>query len=723
MDSPPPWSSLRLLIPPVRLISACMWQVAQEQHLEHYEHLENFVTLVTKIVPNVLSQRQRSTLIMGLRAKVLLEMCRGDLPVDSDTIKKRLHQMQPTDHVKSNHSEMNTFQRDLSSLIFNLLEDPAKKEDFFQRVYPVEYGPDFDKALQVLVCYFLSRLDQLLPVPNFKQVASWMKSSCVWDECEQYMCHQTEDLQHLLQQNRHRSLDNNGLPSIVEDRVISALSLPPSVDLPHSKSIFQREACVVTLSPSPQPAGELHQDSQGLNTTSAANRDGELEQGKPRKDVETERDQRVSEERGSETTAVSITSRLSQKKCGRKAKVLKPKASKTRPSQESAQKVTPLLLSGISSNRQHDPKGKVRLPPVGQWKRPTLSQRAQKQCPHCSRSFAYYSEFLRHQRQSHQRLYLRKAATFPCGDCERTFDSLTALKQHQKPKKKPIKCSRCGQTFERLCGFMSHQATHQDDPPDPTPASAPSTSTEERPTADIEDEPVTKISATECRFCGLNFFTTLELKDHLMTHTELNPHRCSLCHKSFAHRYTLVAHMAMHKGDKPCLCETCGKSFYTIQHLKAHMKLHKVSSEKATCPYCGKTLSTEQNLRTHIRIHTGERPFVCAQCGKGFNEAATLRTHMLWHSGEKPFRCGVCDKAFVTKSLRNWHQRSHTGDIPRRHVCSTCGKTFVRRACWKKHLVVHTGERNFRCPLCPNTYKRKSHLDIHIKKHNNDMYS
>lgn len=40
----------------------------------------------------------------------------------------------------------------------------------FQEVFPAEYGPDFDKALQVLVGFFLSRLEQLLPVPNFKQV-------------------------------------------------------------------------------------------------------------------------------------------------------------------------------------------------------------------------------------------------------------------------------------------------------------------------------------------------------------------------------------------------------------------------------------------------------------------------------------------------------------------------------------------------------------------------
>ena len=34
----------------------------------------------------------------------------------------------------------------------------------------MEYGPDFDTALETLVCEFFIRLEELLPVPDFKQV-------------------------------------------------------------------------------------------------------------------------------------------------------------------------------------------------------------------------------------------------------------------------------------------------------------------------------------------------------------------------------------------------------------------------------------------------------------------------------------------------------------------------------------------------------------------------
>ena len=48
---------------------------------------------------------------------------------------------------------------------FHLLSLSPSQADF-----PVVYGCDFDRALQALVCQFLSRLEDLLPVPELKQV-------------------------------------------------------------------------------------------------------------------------------------------------------------------------------------------------------------------------------------------------------------------------------------------------------------------------------------------------------------------------------------------------------------------------------------------------------------------------------------------------------------------------------------------------------------------------
>jgi len=70
VESVPPLSSLRLLVSPLRLTSAFMWQVVQNQNVEQFGKLEEFVSVMTNLVPELLSRRQRATLIVGLRAKV-----------------------------------------------------------------------------------------------------------------------------------------------------------------------------------------------------------------------------------------------------------------------------------------------------------------------------------------------------------------------------------------------------------------------------------------------------------------------------------------------------------------------------------------------------------------------------------------------------------------------------------------------------------------------------
>lgn len=61
---------LRLLAPPLQLLSAAMWQVVQQGLVNHYGMLEEFVTTVTELVPELMSYSQRAQLILGLRARV-----------------------------------------------------------------------------------------------------------------------------------------------------------------------------------------------------------------------------------------------------------------------------------------------------------------------------------------------------------------------------------------------------------------------------------------------------------------------------------------------------------------------------------------------------------------------------------------------------------------------------------------------------------------------------
>ena len=67
-----PLSCLRLIVPPLRLLSAALWQVAKRREVLSYDKLQDFVFMVTEAFPGLLTQRQRAQLLLGLRARVRL---------------------------------------------------------------------------------------------------------------------------------------------------------------------------------------------------------------------------------------------------------------------------------------------------------------------------------------------------------------------------------------------------------------------------------------------------------------------------------------------------------------------------------------------------------------------------------------------------------------------------------------------------------------------------
>lgn len=72
-ESPLLLPSLRLFIPPLRLVSAAMWQVIQRGHVQDYGMVDEFITTVSEIVPELLNADQKAELLLGLRARVSLQ--------------------------------------------------------------------------------------------------------------------------------------------------------------------------------------------------------------------------------------------------------------------------------------------------------------------------------------------------------------------------------------------------------------------------------------------------------------------------------------------------------------------------------------------------------------------------------------------------------------------------------------------------------------------------
>ena len=107
----------------------------------------------------------------------------------------------------------------------------------------------------------------------------------------------------------------------------------------------------------------------------------------------------------------------------------------------------------------------------------------------------------------------------------------------------------------------------------------------------------------------------------------------------------------------------------------------------------------------------------CEECGKVFKKYHDLKRHMVTHTGAKDFICPVCAKGFSLEQNLARHQRIHDGI--RQYQCQYCQKCFSQSNSMKEHEArVHTGLLPHACKLCDAKFASYAPLMRHnISQH------
>ncbi|XP_038586277.1 TERF1-interacting nuclear factor 2 [Micropterus salmoides] len=249
-DASLPFAALQLLAPPVRLVSAALWKVMKQRDVMQYGVVEDFVTSACEIVPGLLTVRHQGKLALGLRGRLILELCctQPDEKVILPHLKRIRAPAAPSPSSAPAVRDVKIMRtvESFHLLVHALLTDPAEREQFFKEEFPLDYGPKFDQELEKLLWEFLIRLDQLLPVPSLAQTVSWLSEAPpVLEECVRAAT-QPQLLKLLLQ---HQTCLGHletaaSLPPNMGDSILASLSLPPSGRVPSDEPAGAKSAAV-----------------------------------------------------------------------------------------------------------------------------------------------------------------------------------------------------------------------------------------------------------------------------------------------------------------------------------------------------------------------------------------------------------------------------------------------------------------------------------------------
>ncbi|KAK6314532.1 hypothetical protein J4Q44_G00140610 [Coregonus suidteri] len=632
-------SSLHLLVPPLRLLSAAMWQVAQQRDVRHYEKLEEFVTLVTEAIPELLSHRHRAQLILGLRARLVLELCRG--PADPQTIQPYLDRMPTVTPGCTGYrdAEVEASESNFVMLVQSLLKDPVERECFFQEVFPEQYGQHYDTAVQTLTWEFLSRLEQLFPVPDLKQTATWLSSApSVLEECVQST---PENLNLILQ--HHKSFGHLKVSSALSsmgDSILSSLSTPKmvvitepttfvirsesshnSADVLGPMSLEDTDAVVVTVytevevgteveeeivetmneeyvpsntSPLREEVVELKAEDMNLEMTVVEQFDyvGE-EMSAAEEEMDTAS---VPVEQADEAVNISEDIRTATETVAVKKDV--------QDDQDGQSETVNVCVNQEGKDTSHGVTFQTQQPASSNVRRST---RLQSKTP---------------------RNWRRKGNTENKNNGEASSVDYVILPRGREAgesdKVTLFTCPKCAyHSLEEKSLHLHMQSIH----------------TEEYNKLNASG----KNRAEFHHQCGSSFANLRSLTAHHRSshlgESDL-PHLCSICGKSFPSSSELLEHRKSHGTSLQYICQPCGESFHSLLARSQHRQTHLVKRQ-FKCPHCDKSYTRKADLKfrsssdlaRHKRFHTGVQTFVCNQCMKNFPTSSKLKKHMENHSG------------------------------------------------------------------------------------------
>lgn len=370
-------------------------------------------------------------------------------------------------------------------------------------------------------------------------------------------------------------------------------------------------------------------------------------------------------------------------------------------------------------------------------------------CTLCPSAYVTKEALARHLQKDHVEEvganFRRDKVSYICSICNKSRCSKYSLASHMK--------IHFNETKTRRKIIRKKKEKHSSDNKDSNVASG----------ADLVLQPQNIPLKYSCKICHKGFPNKWELCTHAESHNMHKTFECDVCQRTFEKKFQLLYHLQTHEGAEDLIKAKVKPSSTKDKSLNKTIKKEEEESQSVEKPAKRKLRSskrrkkkkidyedesenemsnakseveeedddkvvktsnkkcTSRAQRENLKALRTSSKIECLICEAVFTHPTSLKTHMLVHSGERPFKCDHCDKSFARKTVLNIHRRLHTGEKP--YKCPLCDSACVTKDALMRHMSKdHDDDREadrikFTCGVCHKSMGSKYSLQTHMKLH------
>lgn len=328
------------------------------------------------------------------------------------------------------------------------------------------------------------------------------------------------------------------------------------------------------------------------------------------------------------------------------------------------------------------------------------------QCSICSSNYKSRKQLQRHE-DSHA-----TDGKISCSLCPKVFRNAKDLAQHEKKNHKEITiytCSYCQKQYKGKQNFEIHVGSHENEMADyEFVGEEDDISVAEDPCDEtdllkhIDEEMVSVVKIETRRFVNdpVPVFSSDETEDIFIKEEEYQPEDQENIDDFIIEDDgcdddgNIFAYEARSELSGPE--ETVNTQDLIEEQFPVTEEFTKpIKNQSLVCEQCGISTKNKSHLTRHYqRKHLQEFNYSCDHCSKRFLLLYDLKRHMVVHSKNRDFSCSICEMKFKTEaSLKSHLKTVHSNVVP---------------------------ERKFSCKLCDRSYIHQRHLNYHMRQHVND---